>query len=387
MIKLKRYADRRVRKGHLWIFSNEIESPPVAQLEPGALQEVCDAAGEFVGMAYVNPQSLITARILSRRKTQIDRLFLESRIKAAAEFRSRIFPCKDAYRLIFSESDLLPGLIVDRYAGFLAVQSHTAGMDSLLSDILEILDETMSPEGIYLLNDSPVRELEGAALERRLVSGSVPDKVTITSWGLKFLVDIQEGQKTGFFLDQEANRDLMPKYVFSGAKVLDLFSYTGAWGIHAAAAGASLVVAVDSSRGALNLAESNAEINGVASRFHTVREPAIDFLKKNDDLWDIIIADPPSFIKSRAKVNEGRKGYIDLNRRALGRLNAGGILVTCSCSHHMSTEDFEEVLRISSHQSGKRTRILETRGQGADHPVLLAMPETRYLKVIVAQVI
>ncbi len=387
MIKLKRNADRRVRKGHLWIFSNEIESPPVAQLEPGALHEVCDASGEFVAMAYVNPKSLITARILSRRKTPIDRLFLESRITSAARFRSRMFPDRDAYRLIFSESDLLPGLIVDRYGPFLAVQSHTAGMDLLLNEIVEILGETMCPEGIYLRNDSPVRELEGMVLEKRLASGSVPDRVTITSRGLRFLVDIQEGQKTGFFLDQEANRDLMGKYVFSGANVLDLFSYTGAWGIHAAAAGASEVTAVDSSRGALNLAESNAEINDLASRFHAVREPAVDFLKKSHKTWDVVVADPPSFIKSRAKVKEGRKGYIDLNRRALGKLSPSGILVTCSCSHHLSPEDFEEILRIASYQSGKRTRILEVRGQGPDHPVLLSMPETRYLKVIVAQVI
>ncbi|MFH1113569.1 MAG: class I SAM-dependent rRNA methyltransferase [Pseudomonadota bacterium] len=387
MIKLRRNADRRVRRGHLWIFSNEIESPPVAQLEPGSLHEVCDSAGEFVAMAYVNPKSLITARILSRRKTQIDRLFLESRLKTAIEFRTRMFPGKDACRLVFSESDLLPGLIVDRYAAFLAVQSHTAGMDTFLDEILDILNEMTAPEGIYLRNDSPVRELEGVVQEKRTASGSVPDEVTIRSLGLSFSVDIRAGQKTGFFLDQEANRDLMGKYVFPGAKVLDLFSYTGAWGIHAAAAGAAPVVAVDSSRGALGLAAANAEINGVASRFHTVREQAVEFLKKTDEPWDIIVADPPAFIKSRAKEKEGHKGYIDLNRRALGRLSPGGILITCSCSHHLSPADFEEMLRIASHQSGRRTRILETRGQGPDHPVLLAMPETRYLKVMVAQVI
>ncbi|MDQ7783149.1 MAG: class I SAM-dependent rRNA methyltransferase [Desulfomonilaceae bacterium] len=387
MIKLKRNADRRVRRGHLWIFSNEIESPPVAQLEPGAVHEVRDATGEFVGMAYVNPQSLITARILSRRKIPIDRSFLETRIHTAVEFRRRMFPYGAPCRLIFSESDLLPGLIVDRYAEYLAVQSHTAGMDSLLPGVLEILHEAMSPAGIYLRNDSPIRELEGTALEKRLVSGSVPARVTIRSHGLKFLVDIQEGQKTGFFLDQEANRDLMGKYAFSGARVLDLFCYTGAWGIHAAATGASEVVAVDSSRGALHIAESNSEINGAASRFYTVREQAVDFLKKTDESWDLIVADPPAFIKSRSKVNEGRKGYIDLNRRAMGRLKVGGILVTCSCSRHLSFEDFEEVIRTASHQAGKRMRILETRGQGPDHPVLLSMPETRYLKVIVAQAI
>lgn len=386
MIILKKNADRRVRKGHLWIFSNEIGSPPVSELEPGSIHEVYNAGKDFIGMAYANSRSLIAARILSRRKRPIDRAFLEERIGAAAEFRKRVLVDREAYRLIFSESDLLPGLIADQYRDLLVVQSLTAGMDSLLDEVVSVLAETMKPDGIYLRNDSPVRELEGVSLEKRLAFGSIPDQVTIPSGGVELLVDIPEGQKTGYFLDQEANRDLMKKYVFPGAKVLDLFSYTGAWGIHAAYAGASHVTAVDSSKTALTLADANAAHNGLGERFSTVREPVLGFLKKERDAWDMIVADPPSFIKSRNKIKEGVKGYIDLNRRALGKLAPGGILVTCSCSHHLSPPDFEEVLDIAARQSGKRTRILEIRGQGPDHPVLLAMPETRYLKLIVAQV-
>jgi 23S rRNA (cytosine1962-C5)-methyltransferase len=209
----------------------------------------------------------------------------------------------------------------------------------------------------------------------------------MVSEGLKFLVDIQDGQKTGFFLDQEANRSLMKQYVFHGARVLDLFCYSGAFGIHAAAAGAEVVTAVDSSRGAIALAQANAELNGFANRVVATKESALDFLKKAQQTWDIIVLDPPAFIKSRSRVSEGTKGYIDLNRRALGRLNIGGILITCSCSHHLNQMAFEELLAAASLQSGKQLRILDVRGQAPDHPVLLSMPETRYLKVIVAQVV
>ena len=387
MIILKKNAERRVLRGHLWIFSNEIGSPPVSDLEPGSIHEVFDANKEFIGMAYANSRSLIAARILSRRKTAIDSAFVEQRIREAVAFRRQVLADREAYRLVFSESDLLPGLIVDKYGTVLAVQSLTAGMDLLLDDVVSALAETMNPEAIFLRNDAPVRELEGVPLEKRLAYGVLPPDVTIPSWGLEFLVDIPEGQKTGFFLDQEANRDLMKKYVRPGGTVLDLFSYTGAWGIHAAFAGAARVTAVDSSKTALALADSNAAHNNLGDRFNTVREPVLDFLKKARDSWDVIIADPPSFIKSRAKIKEGRKGYIDLNRRALGKLSAGGILITCSCSHHLSPPDFEDILRIASRQSGKRTRVLEIRGQGPDHPVLMSMPETRYLKLMAVQVL
>lgn len=385
MIKLKKNADRRIRKGHLWVFSNEIAHPPVAELEPGSVHDLVDATGEFIAVVYANPSSLIAARILSRRKTDIDGEFISGRITQALQHRKRLFPQRESYRLVFGESDLLPGLVVDRYGPVLALQSLTAGMDRLLDLVTESLVEELNPEGIYLRNDSPMRNLEGLLLEQRVLHGSVPATVPIDSWGLTFQVDIPNGQKTGYFLDQESNRPIMRQYTAPGSTVLDLFCYTGAWGIHAAAAGAGEVTAVDSSRGALAMAESNAALNGVRERVRTVKDSVIDFLKKTRESWDVVILDPPAFIKGRAAVKEGQKGYIDVNRRALVKLNHGGILVTCSCSHHLDQASFEEILLSASRQSGKELRILEIRGQGPDHPVLLSMPETRYLKVIVAQ--
>jgi 23S rRNA (cytosine1962-C5)-methyltransferase len=387
MIILKKNADRRVRKGHLWVFSNEIADPPVAELEPGSVHELRDSGGEFLGMVYANPASLITARILSRKRTDIDEEFLQSKILAALDRRRRLFPDRDFYRVVFSESDLLPGLIVDRYGSILSIQSLTAGMDKLMETVLSVLIAELSPEGICLRNDSPMRLLEGLPQEKTIAYGSVPETLTLESSGVKFLVDIINGQKTGFFLDQESNRHIMRQYVFPGARVLDLFAYTGAWGLHAAVAGAEEVTAVDSSRAALDIAFANAALNGVQDRFLPTKDSVVDYLKKTHSTWDVIVLDPPAFIKGRAQIKEGVKGYIDINRRALTKLNPDGILVTCSCSHHLESAAFEEVLLSASRQSGKDLRILEVRGQGPDHPYLLAMPETRYLKVIVAQVL
>jgi 23S rRNA (cytosine1962-C5)-methyltransferase len=386
MIRLKKNAHRRVRNGHLWVFSNEISDPPVNALEAGSIHELWDHAGDFIGMCYANPASLITARILSRKRIDIDRWFFSTRIETALAWRSRLFPDRDFYRVVFGEADYLPGLIVDRYRGLLVIQTLTAGMDRHRELIVEALVDLMAPTGIFRRNDSPARILEGLPQEKGLEYGSVPSTVEINSNGLRFLVDISEGQKTGFFLDQESNRSLIQQYAGPGTTVLDLFAYTGAWGLHALAGGAERVTAVDSSRGALRIAAQNAELNGMSDRFDAVRDNAVDFLKKCRDNWDLIVLDPPAFIKSRATVREGRKGYIDINRRALGRLRSGGILITCSCSHHLRAEEFEQLLATASRQSGRELRILDFRGQAPDHPVLLSMPETRYLKVIVAQV-
>jgi 23S rRNA (cytosine1962-C5)-methyltransferase len=387
MVILKKNADRRVRKGHLWVFSNEIADPPVSELEPGSIHELRDASGEFLGMVYANPASLITARILSRKRTDIDEDFFQSRIRAALDRRRRLYPDRDFYRLVFSESDLLPGLIVDRYSSILSVQSLTAGMDSLMETLLSVLISDLSPEGICLRNDSPMRSLEGLPQEKSVPYGAIPETIAIESSGVKFLVDVMNGQKTGFFLDQESNRHLMRQYVAPGSRVLDLFAYTGAWGLHAAVAGAEEVTAVDSSRSALDMAFANAALNNVQDRFLPKKDSVVDYLKKTKSTWDVIVLDPPAFIKGRAQIKEGVKGYIDINRRALTKLNPDGILVTCSCSHHMDFPTFEDVLSSASRQSGKDLRVLDVRGQGPDHPFLLTMPETRYLKVIVAQVV
>jgi 23S rRNA (cytosine1962-C5)-methyltransferase len=387
MITLRKNSDRRIRRGHLWVFSNEIATPAVSELEPGSIHELHDSRGEFLGMVYASPSSLIAARILSRNKVTIDRLFFHERILSALQRRSHLFPDKDLYRLVYGESDFLPGLIVDRYGRFLAVQSLTSGMDHFCEDVLEALVSILEPEGIYLRNDSSFRTLEGLPQEKKVAFGSVPETVTVNSRGMELLVDIPDGQKTGFYLDQEANRSLMKQYVSPEATVLDLFCYTGAWGLHAISAGAAEVTAVDSSRPALKLAVSNAELNGVEDRFHAAKDNAIDFLKKAQRSWDVIVLDPPAFIKSRSQIKEGLKGYIDLNRRALTKLRPDGILITCSCSHHMDRITFEDMLLATARQSGRELRILDTRGQGPDHPILLSMPETRYLKLIVAQAV
>jgi 23S rRNA (cytosine1962-C5)-methyltransferase len=387
MITLRKNADRRVRRGHPWVFSNEIADPPVSELEPGSIHEMRDASGEFLGMVYANSAGLIAARILTRKKQDIDRDFLQSRIKAAIERRESLNPNADSYRLVFGESDLLPGLIVDRYGEYLAVQMLTAGMDRLSEDVIDSLVSLLAPAGIQLRNDSPSRALEGLVLEKKSADGSIPDLVKISCDGLTFLVDIANGQKTGFFLDQQANRPALMRYVTPGARMLDLFCYSGAWGVYGASTGAGHIVGVDTSRGALKLAQDNASINQVDDRFTTTRDSVVEFLKKNRDTWDLIVLDPPAFIKSRSKIKEGRKGYIDINRRALNRLDSGGILITCSCSYHLDLQDFLDVIAAASRQSGRELRLLEIRGQGPDHPVLLSMPETRYLKVVVAQVI
>ena len=206
MISLRKNADRRVRKGHPWIFSNEIGDPPVSQLEPGSVHELCDAGGEFLGMVYVNPASLITARMLSRKRIPIDADFCRARVLGAANRRKRLFPDRETYRLVFGESDLMPGLIVDRYGSVLTVQSLTAGMDHLLEDVTQALVDVMQPEGIYFRNDSSFRTLEGLSNEKRLAYGEIPDPLVVTSHGLQFVVDVANGQKTGFYLDQENNR-------------------------------------------------------------------------------------------------------------------------------------------------------------------------------------
>ena len=387
MIKLKKKSDRRVRRGHLWVFSNEVADPPVSQLEPGSIHELVDFSGEFIGMVYSNPASLITARILSWRKESIDADFFQQRIQHALSYRKRLYPDRNVYRLIFGEGDLLPGLVVDRYEDVLVVQALTAGIDNLLETIMDILVDLVSPKCMFLRNNSSFRELERLPLDQRVAYGEIPEPLEVISEGLQLRVDVMNGQKTGLFLDQENNRSLMKQYVFPGAKVLDIFCYSGGWALHALNSGAGKAVGVDSSHFALDLARKNAELNKLSERFETVRRGAIDFLKQHQESWDIIILDPPAFIKSKSHMNEGRKGYIDANARAFKRLSSNGILVTCSCSHHMDLSLFESVLISAARQSGRQLRILDVRGQGPDHPVLLSMPETRYLKVIVAQVI
>jgi 23S rRNA (cytosine1962-C5)-methyltransferase len=386
-LRLKRKEDRRLRRGHPWAFSNEIETP-LSGLTPGEIVELADFAGNTVGVGYVNPHSLIAVRLLSRTKEDIGYPLIRERIASARALREKFYPGRGSYRAVYSESDFLPGLVVDRYGGWLAVQVLTAGMDRLTGDVLDALTEIYRPEGVVLRNDSRLRSLEGLPAEKRVVTGDFTGPVEVELAGLRFKVDLMEGQKTGFFLDQVDNYSLL-RGVSEGASVIDICCHTGAWGLSALKAGAKSVLGVDSSEAALALAKENARINGFGGAADFMKEDAFDALKGFLDRgmrFGLVVVDPPAFIKSKARLAEGLKGYRDLNVRALKTVEPGGWLVSSSCSHHLDREGFLEMLHASAHGAGRTVRVIEIRSQSKDHPVLLAARETEYLKCALLQV-
>ena len=385
VIRLKKQADRKVRRGYLWIFSNEIDYPAVKDLSSGGIYDVMDSSGEFLGVAYANPKSLIAARLLSRKKVSIDVDFVLDRLKTAFERRQAYCRNREAYRIFFGEADLLPGLVLDLYGRHVALQSSTAGVDTILDTILEAIESLISPESIVVRNDSSIRILEGVPIFKEVKLGSSVDGIKFKSKDISFVADLINGQKTGFFLDQEFNRPLLNRYVPEqrvGSRSLLLFR--------------SLGYPCSCRRGHFS------HCGGFLCSSHSTRFPnrlheplritdqccplrCLQFLKSGSEKWDVIILDPPAFIKSRSKIREGRQGYIDVNKRAIERLKPGGLFVTCSCSGHMGLPDFLEVINIAAYRNGRDLRVLDVLGQGPDHPTLTAMPETRYLKVIIAQ--
>ena len=377
-ILLKKKEDRRIKRGHPWVFSNEVQALP-ADVVPGELVEVRDFAAGFIGRGYANPRSLITVRILTRTREEIDAAFLERRISRARDLRTGL-GFGESFRAVYSEGDGLPGLIVDKYADTLVVQSLTAGIDGMLEMVIAALREAYGPKAIVLRNDVAVRELEGLAQEKRVVLGDAESLVTIEESGIRYQVDVLEGQKTGFFFDQRENR-LALRDLVRGRRTLDCFCYVGAWALAAARYGASEVIGIDSSEKAVALARSNAELNSLSATFETgdvferLRE-----LERRKERFGCIILDPPAFVKSRAKVREALKGYKELNLRAMRILEPSGILVTCSCSHHIDQELFREMLIDAAWSAGRQARLLEMRSQSRDHPMLLAAKESQYLK-------
>jgi 23S rRNA (cytosine1962-C5)-methyltransferase len=377
-LHLKQKEDRRIVRGHPWIFSNELKELP-KDLIPGEITDVLDSSGKFVCRGYVNPRSLIAVRILTRHKETIDREFLRGRIAAAREHR-KAFGFGESYRAVFSEGDGLPGLIVDKYADTLVIQSLTAGIDRMLEDVLAVLEDQYSPKAVVLRNDSGSRELEGLVQEKSVVRGEVAGPISIEESGITYLVDVLEGQKTGFFFDQRENRLALKDYV-RNRRTLDCFCYVGAWALSAERFGAPEVIGIDSSEKAINLARSNAARNNAAVTFKTADVfEELRMLEKSRERFGCIILDPPAFVKSRSKVREALKGYKEINLRAMKLLDSDGVLVTCSCSHHIDQELFREMLIDAAYSAGKRARILEMRSQARDHPILLAAKETQYLK-------
>ncbi len=377
-VYLKQKEERRVLRGHPWIFSNELREIP-KDISPGEGVDVLDAAGRFVGRGYFNSHSLICVRLLTRKHEAIDIGFLRQRVEEAHMLREGL-GFGESYRAIYSESDGLPGLIVDKYADTLVVQSLTAGIDRMLDDIIAVLKDAYTPRAIVLRNDAGSRALEGLALERRVIYGTVAGPVMIEESGISYLVDVLEGQKTGFFLDQRENRQALKDYV-RGRRMLDCFCYLGAWALSAARFGASEVIGLDSSERAVSLAAENAARNGLAARFKTADVfDELRALEKQRGRFGCIVLDPPAFVKSRAKIREALKGYKEINLRAMRLLEQGGVLVTNSCSHHIDHELFREMLVDAAYSAGRQARLLEMRSQARDHPVLLAARETQYLK-------
>jgi 23S rRNA (cytosine1962-C5)-methyltransferase len=380
-VQLKKKEERRVLRGHPWVFSNELQEIPVA-ITPGDIVDVLDSSGRFVGRGYINPHTLIAVRMLTKKRQEISAEFLLQRINAARDLRTRL-GFGESHRAVYSEGDGLPGLIVDKYSEILVVQTLTAGMERLLDTIITVLREVYSPKAIVLKNDTASREIEGLERYTRVAFGVVPVPVMIEESGIQYRVDILEGQKTGFFFDQRENRQAL-KDLVRGRRTLDCFCYLGAWALNAARFGASEVIGIDSSEKAVLMARENAALNGFSVNFIAgdVFEELRAFEKKHER-FGCIILDPPAFVKSRAKVREGLKGYKELNLRAMKMLEPGGMLISCSCSHHIDFELFKEMLIDAAYSAGRGLRLLEMRSQARDHPIVLAARETQYLKCAV----
>ncbi len=387
-IELAPGRERRIRSGHPWIFSNEIARVD-GESTPGSAAEVFAADGSFLGTGYHNPHSLIAVRLLARTRANIDSSsFYVERLQRALAYRKQIYPGLASYRAVHGEGDFLPGLVVDRYNNYLSIQLLSCGMDSRKEAIIEALQEVFQPAGIVARNDVAVRSLEGLDERVEILAGDIPENLEIEEHGLRFRVNLLSGQKTGHFLDQKDNHLLLKDHV-AGKEVLDCFCYSGSWGVHAAFFGSAKVTCLDISAKAIALAKENAALNGVTGRmaFETIDVfERLRTLKNEKVRFDLIVMDPPAFVKSRKALKEAQKGYITINRRALELLNPEGVLITCSCSYHMEREMFRDLLTTAAQQAGKSLRLLAVRSQSPDHPILLNVPETEYLKCMMLQV-
>ncbi|HVW71403.1 MAG TPA: class I SAM-dependent rRNA methyltransferase [Steroidobacteraceae bacterium] len=389
ILKLKRGEDRRIRSGHLWIFSNEIDNAatPLAGFTAGARARVLSDRDQFLGHAYVNPHALICARIVGRDAAQpLDRALIEHRLKVALALRERL-SAAPYYRLVFGESDQLPGLVLDRYGDLLVGQIATAGMEALKSDVEAAVRDVVRPEALFWKNDSGARDLEHLSQSTEVAFGSVPDEIEVVESGLHFRAPLADGQKTGWFYDQTANRQRLLRYLPKGARVLDVCSYVGAWSVTALRNGASTARCVDSSQLSLDFARRNAEANGVA--LDLMRDDAFDALKAlhtQGARFDIVILDPPAFIKRKKDIPQGQAAYRKLNQLALELLDGDGLLVSCSCSYHMGADELLHAIQQAARHTGRFVQILESGGQSPDHPVHPAIPETRYLKAFFCRV-
>jgi 23S rRNA (cytosine1962-C5)-methyltransferase len=385
VLMLKKNEERRLLAGHLWVYSNEVDtrSTPLNAFEPGTAVDIQSSTGRSLGTGYINPHSLICARLMTRRRgARFDEAFFVERLQTALALREALY-AQPYYRLVYGEGDALPGLIIDRYGAAVVMQITTAGMERCRAEILGALRRVLDIRGVLLRNDAPVRELErlDSALE---TVGEVPEIIRLEEGGVRFEVPLGAGQKTGWFFDQRGSRLAMHKYV-AGRRVLDVFSYVGAWGLQAARAGAVEVCCVDASAMARDVLRRNVAANGLEACVQVESGDAFDAmgaLQAAGRQFDVVMVDPPAFIKRRKDIPAGERAYQRLNRHALQLLAPGGFLISSSCSMHLAVDRLQQLLLQAARDSDRRLQILERGFQGVDHPVHPVIPETAYLKTL-----
>jgi len=383
-VKISNRGAQRIRRGHLWVYRSDLRDPQEA--EAGAIVDAIDEAANFVGRAFYSDSSEIALRFLTTRDEPIDRDWWRTRLRNCAQRRAQIANETNAYRLVYSEADLLSSIIIDVYDGHFILQTLSQGSDRIQTELVELLVEEFGPKSITELNDARVRQLEALELRAATIYGEAPQEIEVNQQGIRFLVSPHTGQKTGAFLDQRENY-LAARRVAHG-RALDCFTFNGGFALHLAKV-CDTLLGIDISQEAVAAARRNREMNQltnatfeVANVFDALREMAA-----SGERFDTIVLDPPAFTKSRATMKSGARGYKEINLRAMKLLNPGGILITCTCSYHISEAMFLDIISDAATDARRRLQIIERRGQSSDHPVLLGVPETHYLKCVIARVV
>lgn len=392
IVNLKKGEGRTLKAGGMWVYDNEIAST-MGEIVDGGLVEVHDFDGYFMGIGYINRRSKITVRMMSRRTRDIDRAFIEQRVRACVDYRKHTVDMSSC-RLIFGEADFLPGIVIDKFSDVLVVESLALGIDRFKPLIVELLKQVLKEEGmpirgVYERSDAKVRLQEGMERFKGFIGEEFDTKVSIVENGVKYMVDVKDGQKTGFFLDQKYNRAAI-RPMCKDAKVLDCFTHTGSFALNAGMAGAKSVLGVDASELGVAQATENAALNGLSDRVSFICEDVFELLprlEKEGELFDVVILDPPAFTKSRNSIKNAVKGYREINLRAMKLVKNGGYLATCSCSHFMNPELFSKTIGEAAANVHKRLRQIEYKTQSPDHPILWSRDEeSLYLKFYIFQV-
>ncbi len=387
-VYLNKKISPRVANGHPWIFGNEVNKVDET-IQPGDIVEVYTHDDKFVGKGYINPQSQITVRLLTRERNEtVNKQFFYNRIQAAWDYRKKIGYTKNC-RLIFGEADFMPALIIDKFNDYFVIQTLSLGMDIWKPAIVQALEVIFKPKGIYERNDVPVRELEGLQQQKGFLSEPFDTNIIITENGLRFYVDIENGQKTGYFLDQQDNRRAI-EHIVKGADVLGVFTYTGTFEIHAAHYGAKSVLGLDISENAVAQATKNAELNGLEHVCKFLGVNAFDVLKqwgKEGRQYDVVMLDPPAFTKSRENIQKALAGYKEINLRGMKLTKPGGFLVTSSCTNLVSPEMFLETINMAAKDAKRKLRQVTFKAQSSDHPIIWGIENTNYLKFLIIQVL